>query len=87
MFEEGREEDKYSTLRNLIEAKKCPTIIYVSRTKKAEELAKRLTDDGYPAKPYHGQMNKDVKSENQDAFMQGGNQIMVATSSVSAGSF
>ncbi len=85
VFEEAREEDKYSTLRNLIEAKKCPTIIYVSRTKKAEDLAKRLTDDGYPAKPYHGKMDKDEKTENQDAFMQGGNQIMVATSAFGMG--
>ena len=85
VFGEAREEDKYSTLRNLIEAKNCPTIVYVSRTRKAEELAQRLTDDGYPARPYHGQMDKDKKTENQNAFMRGDNKIMVATSAFGMG--
>ena len=31
--------------------KNCPTIIYVSRTKKAYSLADRLTEDGFNAKP------------------------------------
>jgi ATP-dependent DNA helicase RecQ len=79
------EEDKYNTLRNLIDGKKCPTIIYVSRTRRAYQIAERLSSDGYLAKPYHGKMDKQEKSENQDAFIRGDVDIMVATSAFGMG--
>lgn len=79
------EEDKYDALRNLIDGKKCPTIIYVSRTRKAYQIAERLSHDGYLAKPYHGKMDKQEKSENQDAFIRGDVNIMVATSAFGMG--
>jgi ATP-dependent DNA helicase RecQ len=85
VVETEKEEGKYNTLRELIEKKKCPTIIYVSRTHTAEKLADRLTADGYPARPYHGQMDKDEKSMNQDAFIKGDIQIMVATTAFGMG--
>jgi ATP-dependent DNA helicase RecQ len=72
-------------VRDLIEEKNCPTIIYVSRTRKAYLLAERLTNDGFNAKPYHGKMDKQEKSENQDAFINGETQIMVATSAFGMG--
>ncbi|OEI81032.1 ATP-binding protein [Formosa algae] len=77
--------DKYDMLRNLIDGKNCPTIIYVSRTKRAYEIAERLCSDGYLAKPYHGKMDKQEKSENQDAFIRGDVDIMVATSAFGMG--
>ena len=79
------EEDKYNTARNLIDGKDCPTIIYVSRTVRAYKIAERLQNDGYLAKPYHGKMDKQEKSENQDAFIRGDVQIMVATSAFGMG--
>lgn len=79
------EEEKYNTLRHLIDGKPCPTIIYVSRTKRAYDIAKRLSSDGYWAKPYHGKMDKQEKSENQDAFIRGDVNIMVATSAFGMG--
>lgn len=85
VFEKQDEEEKYNTLRNMIEAKNCPTIIYVSRTRKAEVLAQRLSQDGYQARAYHGQMDKQEKTENQDVFMRGEIQIMVATSAFGMG--
>ncbi|WP_366556977.1 RecQ family ATP-dependent DNA helicase [Desulfosporosinus sp. BICA1-9] len=85
VIEKEGEEEKYNTVRNLIEEKNCPTIIYVSRTKRAYSLAQRLTEDGYQAKPYHGQMEKKEKTENQDAFIRGKLQIMVATSAFGMG--
>ena len=85
VFEKESEEEKYNTVRNLIEEKNCPTIIYVSRTRKAFLLAQRLTEDGYQAKPYHGKMEKKEKTENQDAFIRGELQIMVATSAFGMG--
>lgn len=85
VFMKEGEEDKYNTLRDLIEGKNCPTIIYVSRTKTAELLAARLTEDGYQAKPYHGQMDKTEKTENQDSFTSGKLKIIVATSAFGMG--
>lgn len=79
------EEDKYTTLRDLIDGKQCPTIIYVSRTKRAAQIAEKLSDDGYLAEPYHGKMDKQEKSENQDAFIRGDVDIMVATSAFGMG--
>jgi ATP-dependent DNA helicase RecQ len=85
VFYKDNEEEKYHTLRDLIDQKKCPTIIYVSRTYRAFLLARRLTEDGYHAKPYHGKMDKNEKMENQDGFIRGDVEIMVATSAFGMG--
>lgn len=85
VFEKGDEEEKYNSVRDLIEEKNCPTIIYVSRTKKAYSLAERLTEDGFNAKPYHGKMDVKEKTANQDAFIKGDVPIMVATSAFGMG--
>lgn len=79
------DEEKYQALRDLIESKNCPTIVYVSRTRRAYELVTRLKEDGFGARPYHGKMDKQEKSENQDAFIRGDTQIMVATSAFGMG--
>ncbi|MDW7668742.1 MAG: RecQ family ATP-dependent DNA helicase [Bacillota bacterium] len=78
-------ENKYDNLRQLIAGKDCPTIVYVTRTRRAEELAERLNNDGYRAKPYHGRMDTNIKSENQDLFTRGEVDIMVATSAFGMG--
>src|SRR5690606_38500084 len=44
-----------------------------------------LKQDGFNAKPYHGKMEKQEKSANQDAFIIGKVQIMVATSAFGMG--
>jgi len=85
VFEKRNEEEKYQAVRDLIEEKNCPTIIYVSRTLKAYSLAKHLTEDGFSAKPYHGKMDKKEKTANQNAFIEGDVQIMVATSAFGMG--
>jgi ATP-dependent DNA helicase RecQ len=69
VFEKGNEEEKYNSVRDLIEEKNCPTIIYVSRTRKHILLQSRLTKDGFNAKPYHGKMDVKEKTANQDAFI------------------
>ncbi|MDP3057840.1 MAG: RecQ family ATP-dependent DNA helicase, partial [bacterium] len=79
------EEEKFGVLRNLLQQRKCPTIVYVFRTKLAEILAEKLTQDGFPAKSYHGKMDKKEKSGNQDAFMAGEASIIVATSAFGMG--
>ena len=85
VFEKTDEEEKYLAVRELIEEKNCPTIIYVSRTKKAYLLAERLAKDGFNAKPYHGKMDKQEKSSNQNTFINGETKIMVATSAFGMG--
>lgn len=85
VLEKSDEASKYEALRSIITEKKCPAIVYVSRTKRAYELASRLTGDGYPALPYHGKMENDEKSRNQDLFINGMADIMVATSAFGMG--
>lgn len=85
VFEKDNDDEKYNTVRDLVEEKNCPTIIYVSRRRRAEELADRLSRDGFPAKAFHGNMDKREKAENQDAFIRGELSIMVATSAFGMG--
>ncbi|MCH7407899.1 RecQ family ATP-dependent DNA helicase [Belliella sp. DSM 111904] len=85
VFQKVTEEEKYQALRDLIDDKNRPAIVYVSRTRKAYLLAERLSKDGFNARPYHGKMDKHEKSENQNAFINGDIQIMVATSAFGMG--
>jgi len=85
VIEKNSEEEKYAALRDIIEEKECPIIIYVSRTQKATVLAERLTADGFHAKPYHGKMDVIEKTTNQNAFISGQVSIMVATSAFGMG--
>lgn len=79
------DEEKYAELRNLVERKNCPTIVYVSRTRRTIELAKKLTADGFPAKPFNGKMLAKDKIENQEAFIRNEIKIIVATSAFGMG--
>ena len=79
------DEAKYNTLRNLISEKECPTIIYVSRTKTTVMLADKLTQDGFPSRAFHGQMESTEKIQNQEDFIQNKVRIMVATSAFGMG--
>ncbi len=85
VLERGSKEEKYNTVRDLLEQKNCPSIIYVSRTGRARSLAQRLTQDGYAARPYHGKMDSQEKIDNQDSFIKGDIRIMVATSAFGMG--
>lgn len=79
------EEQKYQTLRTLIQSYQCPTIVYVSRTSKAVDIAKQLSSDGFRALPYHGKMESEEKISHQNQFIQGETQIIVATSAFGMG--
>ncbi|KPP98447.1 MAG: ATP-dependent DNA helicase RecQ [Bacteroidetes bacterium HLUCCA01] len=85
VFQKDSNDDKYFALRDLIEEKNCPTIVYASRTKTTESLAKRLSDDGFNARAYHGKMEAKVKTLNQNEFIAGNVGIMVATSAFGMG--
>ena len=79
------DEDKYQKLRSLISESSCPTIVYVSRTKRTVKLAQKLTQDGFKALPFNGKMDADEKIANQDAFMNDKVRIIVATSAFGMG--
>jgi ATP-dependent DNA helicase RecQ len=79
------DQDKYIALRNIIEQKNCPTIVYVSRTKRTYKLAEKLSCDGFEARAFNGKMDSHTKVENQDAFIKGDVQIIVATSAFGMG--
>ena len=78
-------EDKYARLRSLVKTANCPTIVYVSRTKRTRELAAKLSRDGMKALPYNGKMDADEKIQNQEAFMNDQVNIIVATSAFGMG--
>lgn len=79
------DDDKYIKLRRLISESNCPTIVYVSRTKRTKELATRLSRDGFEALPFNGKMDSDEKNSNQEAFMTDKARIIVATSAFGMG--
>ena len=79
------DEDKYMKLRSLVAENPCPTIVYVSRTRKTRELSEKLTRDGFKALPFNGKMDRDDKIINQDAFMSDKVRIIVATSAFGMG--
>ena len=80
------EEDKYPKMRELIEQHpNTPCIVYVSRVDNTSQLAQRLTRDGLEALPYNGKMSSEEKSCNQDRFLRGDTQIIVATNAFGMG--
>ena len=78
-------EEKYNLLRSLILGHNCPTIVYVSRTKRTRQLADHLLSDGIQALPFNGKMEAAEKVKNQNAFMSGEAQVIVATSAFGMG--
>ena len=78
-------EEKYNLLRSLILGHNCPSIVYVSRTRNTRELAEHLVKDGIRALPFNGKMEAAEKVKNQNAFMNGEAQVIVATSAFGMG--
>ncbi|MFU8875157.1 RecQ family ATP-dependent DNA helicase [Micromonospora sp. SL4-19] len=62
-----------------------PGITYVPTRRAAEELARRLTDAGFPAQYYHGGMPTAARHELHKAFLADQVPIMVATSAFGMG--
>jgi len=54
-------------------------IIYVLSRASTEDLADRLTQDGFMAKPYHAKLSNEVKETHQDEFLKDEVPIIVAT--------
>jgi ATP-dependent DNA helicase RecQ len=82
---EKDDDDKIAVMRELLLDIDSPAIVYVSRVYRTENLAKRLTDVGLEALPYHGQMDRLERIENQEAFMSGEVDTIVATTAFGMG--
>ena len=78
-------DEKYNLLRSLILGHDGPSIVYVSRTRRTRELAQHLVSDGIRALPFNGKMEATEKVKNQNAFMSGEAQVIVATSAFGMG--
>ena len=78
-------DEKYNLLRSLILCHDCPAIVYVSRTRRTRQLADHLVSDGIRALPFNGKMEAAEKVKNQNAFMSGEAQVIVATSAFGMG--
>ena len=78
-------DEKYNLLRSLILGHNCPSIVYVSRTRRTRELAQHLVNDGIRALPFNGKMEAAEKVKSQNAFMSGEAQVIVATSAFGMG--
>ena len=79
------DEEKYQEVRNLIRARKCPAIVYVSRVKRTEQIAGWLNGDGIAAEAFNGRMDAAEKIRVQDAFLNDRIQVIVATSAFGMG--
>jgi ATP-dependent DNA helicase RecQ len=66
-------------LATLREGPAGPAIVYVTRQKTAEEIARWLVDAGHPARAYHAGMNADERSAVQEWFLGSGDAVVVAT--------
>ena len=56
-----------------------PTIVYVTLQKTAEEVARRLSENGFAAKPYHAGLDSEERHAIQDWFMSSPTAIVAAT--------
>lgn len=79
------EADRYNQLRRLITEDDEPTIIYCTRVKTVEEVYKKLKYDQFDVTYFHGNLEKEEKVSQQDLFMQGKVNVMVATSAFGMG--
>lgn len=85
VLERTGDDEKFNTVRDLIEQHKCPTIVYVSRTRRASQIAGHLEQNGFAALAFHGKMDREEKTGNQNKFLSGEAQIMVATTAFGMG--
>ncbi len=73
-------EDRYSVLaKRLASPKVRPAVVYVTFQKTAEDVADYLASAGLAARAYHAGMDAADREAVQNAFMQGGSEIIVAT--------
>jgi len=80
-----REESKRSTLARLLAEMPGTGIVYVSTVKDCEAVAEELQSLGFKAARYHGRLGARRRKRNQDRFMAGEIQVIVATNAFGMG--
>ncbi len=60
-------------------------IVYVATRKQSEELAEKLTNEGFQAQPYHAGLPSDVRAKVQETFQTQPDRVVVATSAFGMG--
>lgn len=78
-------EEKLEKLKNLIHKNEGSGIVYTATVKAAEELAHALGETDGGVSLYHGRLTKNIRTENQEHFMNGVSRIMVATNAFGMG--
>lgn len=76
---------KMTTLLSLLDRCEKPAIIYASRIKTVEEIHGLIKKAGFSSTYFHGKLDKDVKKDYMDAFMNNEKDIIVATSAFGMG--
>lgn len=76
---------KMNSLLSLLEHCEKPAIIYASRTKKVEEIHGLIEKAGFSSTYFHGKLDKEVKKDYMDSFMNNEKDIIVATSAFGMG--
>ncbi len=76
---------KMKALLPLLDRCEKPAIIYASRTKRVEEIHSLIEKAGFNSTYFHGKLDKDVKKDYMDAFMNNEKDIIVATSAFGMG--
>lgn len=84
--EESKEEaNKITRLREILRKSEGPAIIYCATTARTEKLSNQLNQDGFSSTFFHGKMDVNDKADNQNKFMSGEVNIMVATTAFGMG--
>ncbi|MCL2406499.1 MAG: DNA helicase RecQ [Defluviitaleaceae bacterium] len=87
-FEVKQPVSKYAELLSYLETKSGKAesgIIYCSTRKEVENLAEKLTDNGYPAAPYHAGLDVNERNLAQDDFLHDRVKLIVATNAFGMG--
>jgi len=72
--------DPFATLiKRLAAQPQAPTIVYVTLQKTAEQVAKKLSDQGYTAMAYHAGLKDEKRRQIQEWFMAANDGVVVAT--------
>lgn len=79
------EEEKFENLVHILQEKPGPAIVYVTLTKRTEELAKKLNDLHISTGFFHGKMLARDKKVMQEKFMDNQFDVIVATSAFGMG--
>jgi translation initiation factor 4A len=82
----GREEWKYDTLCDLYQQLNInQALIYCNKRQKAEWLAKKMTDQGFPLGFIHGEMDLEERKQRMKDFRAGQVRVMISTDMLARG--